>query len=112
MRSFQINPSSERIDRQLNFNLGDSSLTPKRNSDNFSVRWTGTLTAPTTGTYTLALSSDDGSYLYIGDELVIDNGGQHAFLTKCSGCKTRGRTSTFTGPHRLLRNRRGRGDTV
>ena len=79
---FSEQPVLERIDRQLNFNLGDSSLTPKRNSDNFSVRWTGTLTAPTTGTYTLALSSDDGSYLYIGDELVIDNGGQHAFLTK------------------------------
>ena len=65
---FSDQPVLERIDRQLNFNLGDNSLTPKRNSDNFSVRWTGTLTAPTTGTYTLALSSDDGSYLYIGDD--------------------------------------------
>jgi beta-glucosidase len=84
---FSDQPVLERIDRQLNFNLGDNSLTPKRNSDNFSVRWTGTLTAPTTGTYTLALSSDDGSYLYIGDELVIDNGGQHAFLTKSQDVK-------------------------
>jgi beta-glucosidase len=77
---FSGQPVLERIDRQLNFNLGDSSLTPKLNRDNFSVRWTGTLTAPVTGTYTLALSSDDGSYLYIGDELVIDNA--NAFQTK------------------------------
>ena len=79
---FSGQPVLERIDRQLNFNVGGRSLIPKLNSDNFSVRWTGTLTAPTTGTYTLALSSDDGSYLYIGDELVIDNGGEHPIQMK------------------------------
>ncbi len=72
---FSGQPVLERIDRQPNFNLGGGSLTPTLNRDNFSVRWTGTLTVPTTGTYTLALTSDDGSHLYVGDELIINNGG-------------------------------------
>jgi beta-glucosidase len=71
-------PVLTRIDEQINFGVGSGAMTQELGKDNFSVRWTGTLTAPTTGTYTLALTSDDGSYLYLDDELVIDNGGEHA----------------------------------
>jgi beta-glucosidase len=75
-------PVFTRIDEQINFGVGSGALTQELDNDNFSVRWTGTLTAPTTGTYTLALTSDDGSFLHLNDELVIDNGGEHAARTK------------------------------
>jgi beta-glucosidase len=75
-------PVLTRIDEQINFAVGSGAMTQELDNDNFSVRWTGTLTAPTTGTYTLALTSDDGSSLYLDDELVIDNGGEHAVQTR------------------------------
>jgi len=79
---FSGRPVLTRIDEQINFGVGSGALTQKLNNDNFFIRWTGTLTAPTTGTYTLALTSDDGSCLYLDDELVIDNRGEHAVRTK------------------------------
>jgi beta-glucosidase len=39
----------------------------------WSAKWTGTLTPPTTGTYTFAVSSDDGSRLFINGNKLIDN---------------------------------------
>jgi beta-glucosidase len=71
-------PVLTRIDEQINFGVGSGSLAQKVKDDNVSVRWTGTLTVPMTGTYTLALTSDDESYLYLDDELVVDNGAEHA----------------------------------
>ncbi len=75
-------PALVRIDEQVDLNPGGGSPAQEINSDYFSVRWTGTLTAPATGEYTLALTSDDGSYLYLDGELVIDNGGAHAARTR------------------------------
>ena len=42
-------------------------------STNWSAKWTGALTPPTTGTYTFGLTSDDGSRLFINGQQVIDN---------------------------------------
>ena len=39
----------------------------------FSVRWTGTLTAPASGKYTLAIMSDDGCRLIFDGKTLIDN---------------------------------------
>jgi beta-glucosidase len=75
---FRGRPVLARIDEQIDFDVGSGTMSQNLNNNDFSVRWTGTLTAPTTGTYTLVLTSDDGSYLYLDDELVIDNGGEHA----------------------------------
>lgn len=44
----------------------------------YAFNFTGTLYAPTEGTYTFYTNSDEGSQLYIGDELVVDNGGRHS----------------------------------
>ncbi len=44
---------------------------------NFSVIWQGQLLTTVAGVYTLALNSDDGSFLYLDGQLVIDNGGFH-----------------------------------
>ncbi len=39
--------------------------------------FTGFLRVPQDGVYTLFVSSDDGSRLYLGDNLVVDNDGLH-----------------------------------
>ena len=43
----------------------------------FSIRWRGKIAIPVTGTYRFATRSDDGSYVYINGQLVVDNGGVH-----------------------------------
>lgn len=54
----------------------------KRVSENrFSVLWTGFLIIEKTGEYTFALTSDDGSSLYIQNRPVVDNGGIHGLET-------------------------------
>lgn len=41
-------------------------------ADNFSVRWSGTLTVPTSGTYRFRTNNDDGVRLWVNGVLVID----------------------------------------
>lgn len=43
----------------------------------FSIRWVGKIAAPVSGTYLFATRSDDGSLVYIDDQLVVDNSGSH-----------------------------------
>jgi mono/diheme cytochrome c family protein len=47
-------------------------------ADRFGCRFTGYLRVPETGEYRFSTNSDDGSCLFIGDELIVDNDGQHA----------------------------------
>ena len=57
----------------MSFTWNGASPAPGLPGTNFSTKWTGTLTPPVTGTYTFALTSDDGSRLLIGGKQVIDN---------------------------------------
>ena len=57
---------------KLNFNWGEGSPLPGILTDNFSARWRGMITVPETAIYTFSLGSDDGSRLYINNQLVID----------------------------------------
>src|SRR5262245_18668683 len=50
-------------------------------ADRFSARWTGFVTAPSTGTYTIATETDDGVRVWIDDTLVIDDWKGH-FVTR------------------------------
>jgi hypothetical protein len=63
--------------------------------EQFSVRWTGFLTVPESASYLFATTSDDGSWLYIDERLVVDNGGAHVKLTQT------GRVSLTSGTHRV-----------
>ena len=69
----------ERVDAQINFNWspvghggtgspGISGVGPER----FTVRWTGTLTATTSGPYTFVVICDDGARLSLNGTVVID----------------------------------------
>jgi beta-glucosidase len=78
---FSGEPAVTRVGEQVSFDLRGRSPAPEINRNGFSVRWTGTFAVPTTGNYTLALTGSGESHLYLDDELVIDNGGEHAART-------------------------------
>lgn len=59
----------------------------------FSLEWTGSLAITESGSYTFALSSDDGSSLEIDGALVVDNGGIHQMR------RVVGRRDLTTGVH-------------
>lgn len=44
----------------------------------WATEWTGAIYAPVAGTYQFLLGSDEGSWLYLDDRLVINNGQSHA----------------------------------
>ena len=43
----------------------------------YSVRWVGKVAAPEAGAYVFGTRSDDGSFVYVDGQLVVDNGGRH-----------------------------------
>jgi predicted esterase len=47
-------------------NMPNVAITPRTQDDNFAFLWEGYISIPTTGTYTFATQSDDGSKLYLG----------------------------------------------
>ncbi|MEQ1907964.1 MAG: PA14 domain-containing protein [Vicinamibacterales bacterium] len=74
---------------QIRADLGAASPTV------FSVVWSGYLLVSSPGTFEFALSSDDGSQLFIDEQLVVDNGGRHSIVT------LRGERRLAAGPHRV-----------
>lgn len=60
-----------RVDSTVNFS--NNFDVPGYNAENFSVRWTGQVRPPVTGSYTFSTISDDGIRLWINDVMVIDN---------------------------------------
>ena len=73
-----------RTDRQVALNLGffnysmfnaSSLTTPEEFNNAISVRWTGSLTAPTSGEYTLALTHLGTARLFLDGRLLIDEPG-------------------------------------
>lgn len=54
------------------------------NADNFSVRWTGQVKAPTAGTYRFQTLSDDGVRVRVGGQTVIDNWTAHSETSNVS----------------------------
>ncbi|MCK4937527.1 MAG: tandem-95 repeat protein [Methanosarcinales archaeon] len=69
-------PFIERIDPKIDFDWQNDPL-PINKDGWWSVDWTGFISAPEEGTYSFKLNSDDGSWLFIDGELVVDNGGDH-----------------------------------
>ena len=61
----------------------------------YSVEWIGVIHIPAGGDYRFALTSDDGSRLWIDDILVVDNGGAHTAV------RAEGIASLVSGSHRI-----------
>ena len=81
---FEGEPKLVRTDRQVALNLGffnysifnaSSLRTPEEFNNAISVRWTGSLTAPVTGEYTLSLTHLGTARLYLDGQLLIDDPG-------------------------------------
>jgi DNA-binding beta-propeller fold protein YncE/4-amino-4-deoxy-L-arabinose transferase-like glycosyltransferase len=70
--SFQGPPVSVQIDPVI---YANNVLTAA-----YSIDWHGKLYAPEDGTYRLGTLSDDGSYVYVDGQLVVDNGGIHGAI--------------------------------
>ena len=61
-----------RKDANIDFDWGGGSPLTGVNIDAFSIRWTGQIQPRYTGTYTFYITSNDGSRLWIDNQLVID----------------------------------------
>jgi beta-glucosidase len=66
-------PRLQRIDEQMDFRWTLNSPGRGIPFDWYSVRWTGTLTAPSSGVARIGVEGNDGYRLYVGGRLVIDN---------------------------------------
>ena len=74
-------PSRILIDKKVDFSWNWSGPFEDFQTDDFSVRWTGFMQVQKSGNYTLDVSADDGTRLYIDDELVINDWNDHALMT-------------------------------
>ncbi|MFM2094955.1 MAG: hypothetical protein RIS70_2079, partial [Planctomycetota bacterium] len=54
----------------------------RKQADQFALRFTGLINAPTAGKYTFFIASDDGSRIYLDNKLLIDNDGLHGMVEK------------------------------
>ena len=62
-----------RTDKMIDLSWNDEPPVPGLNPHDCSIRWTGRLTAPETGTYTFSARVDDGIRVWVGGVQVIDN---------------------------------------
>jgi PKD repeat protein len=72
--------AGSRIDSGIHFSDGGGSTWPISmvgRQEDFSVTWDGYLLVPAEADYSFTLTSDDGSWLWIDEVQVIDNGGLH-----------------------------------
>ena len=53
-------------------------LAPRQVNDHYAFRYWGCIFVPADGSYRFATLSDEGSYLYMNNQLVVDNGGLHS----------------------------------
>ncbi len=65
-------PALTQNSSQIDFVWNDSPISGIP-ATNWSARWTGTITVPTTATYPFSITSDDGSRLFINGQEIIDN---------------------------------------
>jgi glucose/arabinose dehydrogenase len=64
--------SVSRVDSRINFDWGTGSPDPAISPTTFSARYTGEIFIPVGGTYTFYTNSDDGTRLWVNNQLVID----------------------------------------
>ena len=72
-----LKPWLVRVDKAVNFPGSKGDFHGSKLAESFMVRWSGAITVPKGGNYLFATSSKDGSRLYLGDKLVVDNWGPH-----------------------------------
>ncbi len=79
-QTWEGNPVMIRRDQTINFpwsRYEDLPLQPP-----FRIEWRGSIVIPSNGVYRFGTESDDGSWLFIDGEKIVDNGGTHANVYK------------------------------
>jgi chitodextrinase len=74
-------PTILRLDNNVAFDWGTGSPDSRMTTDNFSVRWTGKIIAPVSGTYTFYTDSDDGIRLWVNGQQLVNNWAGHSLTT-------------------------------
>ncbi len=80
--NFDAQPAATAVVETVDYARSNTPFWNGGRSDFFAAEFTGQLVVPESGTYTLYLTSDDGSALWIDGQEVIDNDGLHAALTR------------------------------
>lgn len=70
-------PVLTRIDSVINFRWGEKSPAPEVPNDQFSVRWSGKIIPPETRVFSLGTRTDDGSRLYLDNQLLLEDWTDH-----------------------------------
>jgi len=71
----QLQPIKTGILRNFDFS-------PRQNEEHFGFEYKGFIQIPDDGAYGFSTNSDDGSQLFIGDQLIVDNNGLHGMQEK------------------------------
>jgi nitrogen fixation-related uncharacterized protein len=74
--SWEGSPVSSATDSVIHFEKKGDAGSPG-NPDRFSIVWEGDLYAPKNSSYLFSIVSDDGSWIFLDDALLIDDGGIH-----------------------------------
>ncbi|MBI5021570.1 MAG: alpha-L-fucosidase [Ignavibacteriales bacterium] len=75
-------PNFRNLEPLCSGTLSNYNFTPRKEVEYFGFEYNGYIKIPTDGVYIFYTSSDDGSRLYIGSELVVDNDGLHGMSEK------------------------------
>jgi beta-glucosidase len=79
---FQGDPVVSRVDSQIDFLWWDGIPAEGMPVDSFSVRWTGTLTPPLSGHYSLGFRVFGGARLFVDDSLMVEFSDRHVVLPR------------------------------
>jgi fibro-slime domain-containing protein len=79
------------------------------NEDNYAVKWEGFFVPKKTGSHKFWTESDDMSYLYVNDILVVDNGGLHGMVKKSGSINL---TADEKYPIKIYFSEKGGGDEL
>ena len=88
-------PTVKKVDEQVNFDSTTEKWPGTDLTDQFYIRWTGSIQVEKEGKYKFYLESDDGSRLFIDDKEVVNNGGLHGMEEKSGDVELK------AGPHAI-----------
>ena len=90
---WQALPDFDKLEPLKSGAVDNFTFEPRNQAERFGFRYRGYVIAPRAGVYTFYVNSDDGSRLYFGDRLVVDNDGLHGATEKS------GRIALAAGAH-------------
>ncbi len=86
---FEGAPVFTRVDAAVDFDWADRAPEASLDDDSFSVRWTGEITAPATGRYTLGIRCATQCRVFLGDKPIAQGRTDHDPATVTGGVRLR-----------------------